>query len=107
MIYKDKVTNEEVRRQTAKSNSDGRVISREPLTWKRDSKKNKEGEEGNIKDWSGQRWEKVKRMKRPGTEAISTQIQPSKPKRDMTKITQSQNTKRTYGQPSEQLFPKR
>ena len=42
-----------------------------------------------------------------GPEAIRTQIQPSKPKREITKITNSQNTKRTYGQPSEQLFPKR
>ena len=50
---------------------------------------------------------KVKRMQRSGTEAIRTQIQPSKPKRKITKITNSQNTKRTYGQPSEQLFPKR
>ena len=39
------------------------------------------------------------------TEAIRTQIQPSKPKREITYITNSQNTKRTYGQPSEQLFP--
>ena len=46
-------------------------------------------------------------MQRPGTEAIRTQIQPSKPKREITKITNSQNTKRTYGQPSEQLFTKR
>ena len=38
---------------------------------------------------------------------IRTQIQPSKPKREITKITNSQNTKITYGQPSEQLFPKR
>ena len=36
-----------------------------------------------------------------------TQIQSSKPKREITKITNSQNTTRTYGQPSEQLFPKR
>ena len=49
---------------------------------------------------------KVKSMQRPGTEAIRTQIQPSKPKREITKITNSQNTKRTYGLPSEQLFPK-
>ena len=47
---------------------------------------------------------KVKSMQRPGTEAIRTQIQPSNPK---WKITNSQNTKRTYGQLSEQLFPKR
>ena len=40
---------------------------------------------------------KVKSMQRSGT---------SKPKREITKITNSQNTKRTYGQPSEQLFPK-
>ena len=44
---------------------------------------------------------------RPGTEAIRTQIQPSKPEWKITTITNSQNTKRTYGQPSEQLFPKR
>ena len=46
-------------------------------------------------------------MQRPGTEAIRTQIKPSKLKRKITEITNSQNTKRTYGQPSEQLFPKR
>ena len=46
-------------------------------------------------------------MQRPGTEAIRTQIQPSKPKWEITTITNSQNTKRTYGQPSEQIFPKR
>ena len=34
-------------------------------------------------------------------------MQPSKQKREMAKITNSQNTKRIYGQPSEQLFPKR
>ena len=50
---------------------------------------------------------RVKGMQRSRTEAIRTQIQPSKPKRKITKITKSQNTKRTYGQPSEQLFPKR
>ena len=50
---------------------------------------------------------KVKSIHRPGTEAFRTQIQPSKPKREITKITNSQNTKRTYGQPSEQLFTKR
>ena len=49
----------------------------------------------------------VKSMQRPGTEAIITKIQPSQPKREITKITSSQNTKKTYGQPSEQLFPKR
>ena len=46
-------------------------------------------------------------MQRSGTETIRTEIQPSKPKREITKITNSQNTKITYGQPSEQLFPKR
>ena len=45
-------------------------------------------------------------MQRAGTEAFRTQIQPSKQKR-VTKITNSQNTMRTYGQPSKQLFPKR
>ena len=45
-------------------------------------------------------------MQRSGTEAIRIQLQPSKPKREITKITNSQNTKRSYGQPSEQLFPK-
>ena len=38
-------------------------------------------------------------MQRPGTEAIRTQTQPSKPKREIIKITNSQNTKRAYGQP--------
>ena len=46
-------------------------------------------------------------MHKTGTEAIRTQIQTLKPKRDITKITNSQNTKITFGQPSEQLFPKR
>ena len=46
-------------------------------------------------------------MQRSGTKAIRTQLQPSKPNREITNITNSQNTKRTYGQPSEQLFPKR
>ena len=50
---------------------------------------------------------KVKRMQRPVTEAIRTKVQPSKPKREITYMTNSQNTKRIYGQPSEQLFPKR
>ena len=50
---------------------------------------------------------KVKCMKRSGTEAIRTQLQSSKPKREIINITNSQNTKRTYDQPSEQLFPKR
>ena len=43
-------------------------------------------------------------MQRSGTEAIGTQIQILKPKREITKITNSQSTKKTYGQPSEQLF---
>ena len=43
-------------------------------------------------------------MQRLGTEAVSTQIQPSKPKREITNFTNSQNTKRTYGSLSEQLF---
>ena len=46
-------------------------------------------------------------MQRPGTEAIRTKIQPSKPKREITKITNGQNIMSTDGQPSEQLFPKR
>ena len=46
-------------------------------------------------------------MQRLGTEAIRTPIQSSKPKREITNITNSQSTKRTYGQPSEQLFLKR
>ena len=39
---------------------------------------------------------KVKSMQRPGTEAIRTQIKPSKPKPEITKITNSRNTNRTY-----------
>ena len=50
---------------------------------------------------------KVKKMQRSGTEAIRTQIQPSKPKWEITDNTYSQNIKRTRGHPSEQLFPKR
>ena len=46
-------------------------------------------------------------MQKSETEAIRSKIQPSKPKREITDITNSQNAKRTYGQPSEQLFPKR
>ena len=49
----------------------------------------------------------VRSMQRSGIEAIRTQIQPSKPKRETTKTTNSRNTKRRYGQPSEQLFPER
>ena len=39
---------------------------------------------------------KVKCMQIPGTEAIRTQIQPSNPKRDIPKITNSQNTRPKY-----------
>ena len=46
-------------------------------------------------------------MQRSGTEAIRTKIQPSKSKWELTYITNTQIQKRTYGQPSEQLFPKR
>ena len=46
-------------------------------------------------------------MQRSGAESIRAQIQPSKPKREITNITSSQNRKITYGQPSEYLFPKR
>ena len=46
-------------------------------------------------------------MQSSGTEATRNQTQPPKPKREITNITNSQNTKRTHGQPSEQLFPKR
>ena len=53
---------------------------------------------------SGPRSIKVKSMQRSGTEAFRTQIQPSGPKQEITNITNSQSTKRTYGQPSEQLF---
>ena len=42
-------------------------------------------------------------MQRSGTKAIRTQIQPSKPKQKITKITNSQNTKRTYGKSNENL----
>ena len=40
-----------------------------------------------------------------GAEATRTQLQPSKPKREITNITNSQNTMGTYGQPSEPLSP--
>ena len=46
-------------------------------------------------------------MQKPGTGAIKTHIQTPKPKREIIKFTNSQNTKRTYGQLSEQFFPKR
>ena len=47
------------------------------------------------------------RQKTSGTEATRTQTLPPKSKREITNITNSQNTKRKYDQPSEQLFPKR
>ena len=50
---------------------------------------------------------KVKCMQGPGTEAIRTQNKPSKPKREIKIAIFSQNTKRKYGQSSQQLFPKR
>ena len=46
-------------------------------------------------------------MQRSGTEAIRTQNPALKPKKEIANITNSQNTKRTWGQPSEQLFSKR
>ena len=46
-------------------------------------------------------------MHMSGTEAIRTQIQPLKPKREIIYITYSQNTMRKYGQSSEQFFSKR
>ena len=45
-------------------------------------------------------------MQRSETVASRTQIQHSDPKPEITEITDSQNTKKTYGQPSEQLFSK-
>ena len=47
---------------------------------------------------------KVKSMQRPGIEAIRTEIETSKPKREITNKN-SPNTKRTYGQPSEANVP--
>ena len=44
-------------------------------------------------------------MQWPGTGAFRTQILPSQQKQEITKITNSQNTKRTYGQPSGPLIP--
>ena len=46
-------------------------------------------------------------MQRSGTGEIRTQIPPSKPKREITKITNGQQTKRTYGQPSEYFLSKK
>ena len=45
-------------------------------------------------------------MQRSGAEAIRNQIQPSKPKREIINITNSQNTKLTNDQPFDELFPK-
>ena len=42
-------------------------------------------------------------MQISGTETIRTQIQPSKRKREISKITNSQNTKRRYGQRMQSL----
>ena len=50
---------------------------------------------------------KIKSMHRSGSEAIRTQLKLLKPKREITDITNSQNTKRTIGQQSGQLFPNR
>ena len=46
-------------------------------------------------------------MQISGTKTVITKSHPSKPKREINNIINSQNTKRTYGQPSEQLFPNR
>ena len=50
---------------------------------------------------------KVKSMQRPGTKAIQNPNESLKLKREITKIINIQDTKRTYGLPSEQLFPYR
>ena len=42
-------------------------------------------------------------MQVSGNEEIRIQLQPSKPKREITNITNSENSKKTYGQPSESL----
>ena len=62
-----------------------------------------------FKKWisSGNELLKVKCVQRSGTAAIRTQIQPLKPKRETSIVTNSQNTKRIYGQTSDQLFPKK
>ena len=46
-------------------------------------------------------------LKVKSVQRLGKQIQPSKPKREITDITNSQYTKTTYGQPSEQIFPKK
>ena len=47
-----------------------------------------------------------KNMQRSGTEAIRTQIQPSKPKREITKITNSQKKKEHMVNRLSSYFPK-
>ena len=47
-----------------------------------------------------------KSMQKLATEAITAQIQPSNLTWEITNSTNIQNTNRTYGQPSAQLFPK-
>ena len=49
---------------------------------------------------------KVKRMQRSGTEAIRTQIQPLKTKREITNITNSQNTREHMVNRVSSYFPK-
>ena len=49
---------------------------------------------------------KVKQMQKSGTEAIRTQLQPSKSKREITKITNSQNTKKHVVKRLSSSFPK-
>ena len=51
--------------------------------------------------------DKSKKYEKIRTEAIRTQIQASKSKGEISYITNGQNTKKTFGQPSGQLFPKR
>ena len=46
-------------------------------------------------------------MQRSGIGVARPKSNPSKPNWEIANITNSQNTKGTYGQPSEQLFPKR
>ena len=50
---------------------------------------------------------RVKYMQRLETEAIRIQVLSSNPERETTFIKDSQNTKKTYGEPSKQLFPER
>ena len=48
----------------------------------------------------------ISSMQRPGTEAIRNQIQPSKTKREITKITNSQNEKEHMVNRVSSYFPK-